>query len=147
MTLDVTNTTACRFCRAPIGQPCRTRTLDRLFGRRPGRFVHVERINDANTRTRFLLNHPDHRGLLATGEPEVELSPTDTWMEHAGLGYDEPAPAPRPAAYALDVQCLLCGAKPGWPCTGAPDSGRAGMQVPAHQVRRDSARSDEQVAS
>lgn len=36
---------------------------------------------------------------------------------------------------ALDVQCILCGAKPGWHCIGAPNSGRAGQRVPPHRMR------------
>jgi len=36
---------------------------------------------------------------------------------------------------ALDVQCIFCGAKPGWHCIGAPTSGRPGQRVSPHWVR------------
>lgn len=92
MRVDVTNTVKCRFCRAPIGQPCRPGRIARLFGRRPGRWFHTERLQDANERWRFLLNHPDHRGTLRPAvirdRRELELLPTDLWREHRGLGYD-----------------------------------------------------------
>ena len=40
----------------------------------------------------------------------------------------------------LDVQCILCGAKAGWHCTGAPGSGRPGRRVPPHHMRIEDAK-------
>ena len=48
---------------------------------------------------------------------------------------------------AQDIQCVMCGAKPGWECLGAPDTARSGMRIPPHQIRRDDARMAEQVAA
>jgi len=40
----------------------------------------------------------------------------------------------------LDVQCVVCGAKAGWHCTGAPGSGRPGRRVPPHHMRIEDAK-------
>ena len=43
------------------------------------------------------------------------------------------------AMEAIDVQCVMCGAKPGWSCIGSPGTRLAGMRVTPHWIRREDA--------
>ena len=45
----------------------------------------------------------------------------------------------------IDVLCVQCGAKPGWYCVGAPNSGRSGRRVPSHPIRIEDSKNAEVV--